>query len=208
MGGGAAVSEDQPFALLPPYLTDSSGAQPEAGANRRTYGTLSYNKRRNCWVVKGDPSVTELCKRLFPGTETSRRGEARFTAHRRIVGELNWLMLRYPLTVRASDMARWEAALSDAREYVVRRELARALPERVTPSPTAFHGTLTGFQEEGLAFLLRTGRGPIGRRDGPGQNRAGAGHAIPNRRVSRADCGPAAFDAQLAKRDCPLCYEA
>lgn len=110
-------------------------------------------------MVKGDPSVTELCKRLFPGTETSRRGEARFTAHRRIVGELNWLMLRYPLAVRASDMARWEAALSDAREYVVRRELARALPERVAPSPTTFHGTLTGFQEEGLAFLLRTDRG-------------------------------------------------
>ncbi|MCI5957974.1 MAG: DEAD/DEAH box helicase [Clostridiales bacterium] len=153
------MSESEPFALLPPYLTDSSGAQPEAGANRRTYGTLSYNKRRNCWVVRGDPSVTELCKRLFPGTETSRRGEARFTAHRRIVGELNWLMLRYPLAVRASDMARWEAALSDAREYVVRRELARAMPERVAPSPTAFHGTLTGFQEEGLAFLLRTDRG-------------------------------------------------
>ena len=153
------MSEGEPFALLPPYLFDSSGAQPQEGANRRTYGTLSYNKRRNCWVVKGDPSVTELCKRLFPGTETSRRGEARFTAHRRIVGELNWLMLRYPLAVRASDMARWEAALSEAREYVVRRELARTLPERVTPSPTTFRGTLTGFQEEGLAFLLRTDRG-------------------------------------------------
>ena len=90
--------------LMPPYLMDGSGAQPEHGANRRTYGTLSYNKRRKCWVVKGDPGVTELCKRLFPGTQTSRRGEARFTAHRRGVGERNWLMLRYPLTVRDADM--------------------------------------------------------------------------------------------------------
>ena len=150
---------DEDFILMPPYLLDSSGAQPEHGANRRTYGTLSYNKRRKCWVVKGDPTVTELCKRLFPGTETSRRGEARFTAHRRIVGDLNWLMLRYPLTVRQSDMARWEDALAQAREYVIRREEARLMPVRVTPSPTTFNGTLTPFQEEGLGFLLRTDRG-------------------------------------------------
>ncbi len=144
---------------MPPYLLDSSGAQPENGANRRTYGTLSYNKRRKCWVVRGDPSVTELCKRLFPGTETNRRGEARFTAHRRVVGELNWLMLRYPLTVKDADMPRWEDALAEAREYVVRREEARLMPVRVTPSPTTFLGTLRPFQEEGLAFLLRTERG-------------------------------------------------
>jgi 3-phosphoshikimate 1-carboxyvinyltransferase len=28
---------------------------------------------------------------------------ARFTAHRRIIGELNWLMLRYPLKIKESD---------------------------------------------------------------------------------------------------------
>lgn len=151
--------DQEEMLLLPPYLLDSSGAQPETGANRRTYGTLSYNRRRRCWMVRGDPGVTELCKRLFPGTETNRRGEARFTAHRRIVGELNWLMLRYPLTVKAADMARWENALAEAREYVIRREEARLMPERVTPNPTTFVGTLTPFQQEGLGFLLRTERG-------------------------------------------------
>ena len=151
--------DQEDLILMPPYLLDSSGAQPEVGANRRTYGTLSYNKRRKCWVVKGDPTVTELCKRLFPGTETSKRGEARFTAHRRIVGDLNWLMLRYPLTVRQTDMERWENALAEAREYVIRREEARLMPVRITPSPTTFAGKLTPFQEEGLGFLLRTDRG-------------------------------------------------
>ena len=153
------MNEYEDYALLPPYLVDADGAQPEVGARQRTYGTLSYNKRRNCWVVKGDPGVTELCKRLFPGTDTSRRGEARFTAHRRIIGDLNWLMLRYPLTVRQGDMARWEEALAQAREYVVRREKARRMPQRVTPSPTTFLGRLTPFQVEGLAFLLRADRG-------------------------------------------------
>ena len=151
--------DQEDFIMMPPYLLDSSGAQPEHGANRRTYGTLSFNKRRKCWVVKGDPGVTELCKRLFPGTDTSRRGEARFTAHRRIIGELNWLMLRYPLTVKTADMARWENALAEAREYVIRREEAKLMPVRVTPNPTTFTGRLTAFQEEGLGFLLRTERG-------------------------------------------------
>ena len=144
--------------MLPPYLADSSGAQREAAENRRTYGTLSFHKKRKCWIIKAEPSVTELCKRLFPGTETSRRGEARFSAHRRIVGDLNWLMLRYPLTVKRQDMERWQEALKEAREYVIQRETALRMPSRIAPSPSTFKGTLTAFQEEGLAFLLRTDR--------------------------------------------------
>ena len=66
---------------LPPYLaTDGAG-----GGVSQSYGTLSYNRKRDCWVVKAEPAVTEMCKRLFPGSGGSRRGEARFTAHRRIV---------------------------------------------------------------------------------------------------------------------------
>ena len=139
---------------LPPYLIrDGAWA-----AGMRTYGTLSYHKKRNCWVVKAEPSVTEFCKRLFPGTATGKRGEAHFTAHRRIVGDLNWLMLRFPLEVKAQDLPRWLTALDDARAYAVRREAALCAPERVAPSPTVFHGTLTPFQEEGLGFLIRTDR--------------------------------------------------
>ena len=139
---------------LPPYLAEDGAAAP----GQRTYGTLSYNRKRNCWVVKAEPGVTELCKRLFPGAATNRRGEARFTAHRRIVGDLNWLMLRYPLEVKPQDETRWREALAQARAYVIRREEARRAPERVSPNPGVFVGTLTPFQEEGLAFLLRTDR--------------------------------------------------
>lgn len=139
---------------LPPYLT-RDGVKSDG---KRTYGTLSYNRKRNCWVIKAEPNVTELCKRLFPGTDTSRRGEARFTAHRRIIGDLNWLMLRYPLLIKPQDEQRWAEALDEARAYVIRREAAHRMPERVTPSPDVFEGTLTPFQKEGLAFLLRTDR--------------------------------------------------
>ena len=137
--------------LLPAYLR-------EAPTPRRTFGTLSYNRRSKCWTVKGDPSVTEMCKRLFPGSAGSRRGEARFTAHRRMVGDLMWLMLRFPLEIAPRDRALWDKAVSDCREHAVRKELASRLPERMTPPEGSFTGELRPFQQEGLAFLLRHDR--------------------------------------------------
>ena len=124
----------------------------------RTYGTLSYNRRSDCWVIKAEPCVTELAKRLFPGCESSRRGEARFTAHRRIIGELNWLMLRYPLEVRDTDKARWEDALAGARQYAIQREKNLTAPLSVTPPQAEFNGELKDFQKTGLAFLLNNRR--------------------------------------------------
>ena len=134
----------------PPYLRDGD---PDA----YHYGTLSYNRRRKCWEIHAEPCVTEMAKRLFPGCEGSGRGLARFTAHRRVVGDLNWLMLRYPLEVRESDRARWEEALEDAREFAVRREAARRAPESAEP-PGEFRAELMDFQKKGLAFLLNNRR--------------------------------------------------
>ena len=135
---------------VPPFLRT-------AEAVGQTYGTLSYNARRKCWVIKGDPAVTELCKRLFPGSD-AKRGEARFTAHRRIVGDVNWLMLRYPLAVAPRDKARWDEALRQARDYYRARERARTAPLHVQPSPAVFSGTLRPFQQSGLSWLLLTPR--------------------------------------------------
>ena len=140
------AAEDEAEDLLPAYLRDGGPAS-------RTYGTLSYNRRSKCWVVKGEPSVTEMCKRLFPGTAGSRRGEARFTNHRRLVGEMHWLMLRFPLEIREADRPLWEKMLAEARDYAVRREQAAKLPPLMTPPESGFEGQLRTFQQEGLAFL-------------------------------------------------------
>ena len=56
--------------LLPPYLRP----YPPSGA---PLGTLSYNRRSKCWVVKGDPSVTEVCKRRVPGGGGGEGGGSR-----------------------------------------------------------------------------------------------------------------------------------
>lgn len=130
----------------------------EGGLSDHSYGTLSYNRRAKCWTIRGEPCVTELAKRLFPGSDRNRRGEARFTAHRRVIGDLNWLMLRYPLTVRPADLPRWEAALEEARTYAIRRAQASRLPEQVMPPEATFAGTLRPFQQKGLSYLLANPR--------------------------------------------------
>ena len=145
MGGGASMMG------YPAYLRDPS-------ADGHTYGELSYNRRSKCWTIKGDPCVTELAKRLFPGCDGRGRGVARFTAHRRIIGDLNWLMLRYPLRIKESDRVRWENAIEEAREYATRREEWFLRPEPVSPPAESFSGTLLPYQQTGLSFLLASRR--------------------------------------------------
>lgn len=135
----------------PLYLRD-------APAQGHIYGTLSYNRKARCWTIKAEPCVTELAKRLFPGCDGRGRGVARFSAHRRVIGELNWLMLRYPLQIAPRDRERWEEALQEAREYAVRRESMLSAPQSATPPEGAFAGELLEFQKQGLAFLLSARR--------------------------------------------------
>lgn len=137
--------------MIPAYLRDPY----ESGY---TYGELSYNRRSKCWTIKGEPCVTELAKRMFPGCEGRGRGVARFTAHRRIIGELNWLMLRYPLRIREGDRPRWEQALEEARAYALSREQRLTQPLSASPPPDSFAGELMPFQREGLGFLLSSRR--------------------------------------------------
>ena len=139
-------------------MTDYPGYLRDVPPGQRTYGTLSYNRRSKCWTIKGEPCVTELAKRLFPGCDGRGRGVARFTAHRRIIGDLNWLMMRYPLEIKESDRARWESALEEAREYAVRREQALSQPETAEPPKESFFGELLPFQKQGLAFMLSSRR--------------------------------------------------
>ena len=137
---------------LPPYLEDSKAAPTHF------YGTLSYNKRSRCWMVRGEAPMTELLKRLWPGASGGRRGEVRVPASRRAAADLGWVMLRYPLVISVQDERRWQEAKERAREDYRRREMARVAPPAADPPASAFSGTLKVFQRKGLSFLLMTPR--------------------------------------------------
>lgn len=123
------------------------------------YGTLSYNRRSKAWTIKGEPAVTEIAKRLFPGSEHGRRGSARFTAHWRIIGDINWLMQRYPLAIAPRDLDRWHQALQEARQYEQEKQQLLAPSTDLVPQEGLFTGILRPFQQQGVNWLCRVRRG-------------------------------------------------
>ena len=149
---GFLTTEDYSDNDVPAYLQDSLSAG-------HIYGTISYNAKRRCWTVRADPFVTELCKRIFPGSDRGKRGEVTFSDHRRIVGDLNWLMMRYPMAVAARDKDRWQKALDSARAYAAERIRMLDHPREMEPPEGMFAGSLRAFQRQGVAWICSTVRG-------------------------------------------------
>jgi len=137
---------------IPAYLTPTK-------TGGHLYGTLSYNKRSKLWQIKGEPALTQMAKRLFPGSESGKRGVARFGAHRRIIGDIAWLMQRYPLAVAPADLDRWDEALKEALDFARQKEALFVPQADIAPPPGVFLGVLRHFQQEGFSWLCRVKRG-------------------------------------------------
>lgn len=134
--------------MIPAYLNKVAEAD-------YYYGELTYEAFQNSWVIEGEPCVIDMAKRLFPGCSGRGSGIARFSNTKRINGDLNWLMMRYPLRIAGN--ANWEKAYQEAVNHVIRRDELNKRPQKVTP-PLEFKGELKEFQKEGLAFLLHNRR--------------------------------------------------
>ena len=134
---------------LPDYLRDTT--PPTA-----THGTLEYMPRTKTWVVRGEVEVLSLCKRLFPGCQSRGKQGVRIAASRRATGDLNWLMMRYPLEILSS--AKWQASLEQARHLAAMCRLQQQSPLLAQTLPSDFSGQLMSFQQEGVGYLMRMNR--------------------------------------------------
>lgn len=130
---------------VPSYLNRTAPAD-------YTYGTLRYDERTDSWIIEGEPIVCQMAKRLFPGAEGRGKGIARFKSNKRTNGELNWLMMRYPLKIENPD--KWERDYQQAVDHAVKRQQLLKSPQKLEPSSLYFNGKLAEFQKEGVAFLL------------------------------------------------------
>lgn len=113
------------------------------------YGTLEYNHFSNNWIIEAEPMVMQLVKRLFVASDYTI-GKAKFKSSKRIIGDLNWLMMRYPLKIINKDI--WEKQYDEAVNHVksTNEMLQNPKKEKV---PTLFKGELFEFQKEGLAWM-------------------------------------------------------
>lgn len=132
---------------IPDYLREPSTAE-------RYYGKLVYDQHSESWIMDADPNVVELAKRLFPGSSGIGRGKARFKLNKRTIGDLNWLMLRYPLEIENKQA--WERARTESIQYTLLRNEINKRPQKV--EPLHFRGELKSFQKEALAFLMNNRR--------------------------------------------------
>lgn len=128
---------------IPAYLAEPS-------KDGYIYGTLEYEKATSYWVIRGEPCVVSMAKRLFPGSQGKGKGIAKFKTNKRTIGDLNWLMLRYPLKIVDADL--WKGHKEEAVKHVIEREKANLNPIRVEP-PENFFGELREFQKEGVGFM-------------------------------------------------------
>ena len=132
--------------LIPQYLD-------RIRETERTYGVLK--KTKDAWEIEGEPQVIQLAKRLFPGCNGRGRKIARFFATKRILADLNWLMMRYPLRIR--NKSEWEIAYQETVAHVKKRIEISKRPIKLA-TPAKFNGKLLEFQKEGLAFLMHNRR--------------------------------------------------
>jgi len=131
------------------------------------YGTLSYSDK-NSWLIEAEPCVIEMAKRLFPACESRglARNQIRFFANKRTNGDLNWLMLRYPLKI--INRNKYLQTNQETINHVLHRNELLTTPKKTTPPPN-FKGTLKEFQKEGLAYLLHNRRTLLGDEMGTGK---------------------------------------
>jgi len=135
---------------LPQYLQD-----PGNNGGSRYYGDLDYDDIQDLWVLKGLPQMVEMAKRLFPASKSKEPGIATFPNSPRIIGDLNWFTIRYPLKINDSD--RWKNILKKSQAHYQKQQTMLTKIQKETPGVN-FHGELRDFQKEGLAFMLHNRR--------------------------------------------------
>jgi len=102
------------------------------------------------WRIKAEPHIILVIKRLFYGTRFDAKGVAFIPHNERIIGDLNWFMMRYPLKILSPDD--WKDAYERGMYYVLEREAINKKKSIVQPA-SDFQGKLLDFQKSGLAFI-------------------------------------------------------
>ena len=119
----------------------------------KTYGTLE--KVGDDWKVEAEPYVLEFVRRIFPATSYNRGGVAMIPHNKRFTGDINWLMMKFPLKILSQDD--WKDAHKEAVDYIVQRDTINA-KKSITRTPASFKGQLLTFQKQGLTFLYHNKR--------------------------------------------------
>ena len=141
-------------AEIAPYLAASDWPP-----GTKALAVLALTDRDRRWKIYGDPSVTLLAKRLFPGAQGRGARYATFPATPRTMTDLIWFMQRFPIAVLDTHQAAFAAACTAATDHAARRAATNAAASTMTAKPgLLFTGQPRHYQEECLAFGMTNER--------------------------------------------------
>lgn len=129
--------------LKPQYIDDIK-------ESNKYYGTIEYCERTNSWSIKGEPHVIDKLSRLFKSTKYHFGDEVFIPNNKRLMGDLNWVLMRYPMKILNPDL--WDDALRKGKEFIMNRQRVATMPKK-SKVPQEFKGDLYDFQKKGLAYL-------------------------------------------------------
>lgn len=122
------------------------------------YGDLRYSEANRVFVMEGEPLALEFAKRLFPGSLPYGRGMVGMKHSKRVINDLNWFLLRFPLNIHC------QKELNTSRKEAINAINRRATGDDLiqTTPPKEFIGKLMPFQEEAVTFLNVNKRAILG----------------------------------------------
>lgn len=135
--------------MIPPYLVRAEHR------DTNPVGTLEASVVQGGevkeWTITGEPGMIQIVKRLFPGSTGKGSGICKFTANKRNAENLNWIMLRFHLTIKNQEL--WDKNYEEAVNHAERMKRLEESPSQTYP-PAEFKGVLKNFQMEGLSYLI------------------------------------------------------
>lgn len=101
--------------------------------NTRTYGSLSYSKEKEAWIIdKIEPHVSLRLKALFPRISQTQVGRFTFKAQPDTCADLFWFTQRYPMLMTVSDEGLLQKQSSAFHQEVAERHRI-TMPEYLPP---------------------------------------------------------------------------
>lgn len=121
----------------------------------KTYGSLHYDLKKDCWVVSDiPPHVALRLKQLFPRVPKYSSGPFQLSGTKDVAADLSWFTTRYPLDIAKHDSNRLKKV---TRSYFQEQADAEAilLPTRTpTERPGLKEGqALRNYQKVGIDFI-------------------------------------------------------
>lgn len=137
------------------YMTNTPAYLQMPSEEGYLYGSLSYEEEQQSWIIDAEPCVIEMARRLFPACDSFKNRNdhtVRFYRNKRTDGDLNWLLLRYPLKI--DNKEEYIKIHKKTIEHVMKQQSYQLHPTKITP-PARFKGDLLEFQKESLSYLLQ-----------------------------------------------------